>query len=370
MKKIFRVNLLILLVVFLFIACEKKEIKSEEKELTKSVFVVTPKSNNRYQKRVFSSFASSNNQIKLSFKVKGNIKSLKIKIGDEVKKGQIIASVDDEPYILRVSQINYALSEAKASLKNAKKAYERVKKLYINQNASASDMDSTRALFEASSAKVKNISKELEYAKLQLSYTKLYAPIDGIIAQKFINKDENIDAGTPIVLISDILVDEVKAQIPESFINKIKKNSSVKVLFNSISSQIFEAKISEISKFTLKNETTYEVVAKLINSSSLIKSGMSAELYFDIEDNSIQEKFLLPSPSILNDKKGYFVYIVLNDNNRYFVKRKDIKVGDLTKEGFEVIEGLNKKDLVLKAGMSEVFENMEVVIGNKKELEK
>ena len=53
---------------------------------------------------------------------------------------------------------------------------------------------------------------------------------------------------------------------------------------------------------------------------------------------------------------------------KYFIKRKDEKVANLIKEGFEVIEGLNNNDLVLKAGMSEVFENMQVQIGNLKEL--
>ena len=60
--------------------------------------------------------------------------------------------------------------------------------------------------------------------------------------------------------------------------------------------------------------------------------------------------------------------MVQKENEKYFIKRKDVKVANLIKEGFEVIEGLNNNDLVLKAGMSEVFENMQVQIGNLKEL--
>jgi membrane fusion protein, multidrug efflux system len=368
MKRIFKINLLILSTLFLFTACEKKEEINQEEKIIKSVFVIKPKLKDENQNRVFSATASSSYQSKLSFKVQGNLNYFKVQIGDEVKKDELIAKLDNKPYELKVSQINFALSEANATLLNAKSTYERTKKLYVNQNASISDIENARAAYDASNAKVKNISKELEYAKLQLSYTKLYAPISGYISEKFVNENENVNTGTPIVLISDKLVDEVRVQVPEIFINRIKKDSSVKVVFNSVNKESFEAKISEISKFASQNEKTYLVIAKLKNSSKLIKSGMSADVYFDIHSKDVLTEYLVPSNSVLNDKQGYFVYVVVKQNNKYFIKRKDIKVADLIKDGFEVIDGLNKNDLVLKAGMSEVFENMEVTISNIKEL--
>ena len=367
MKKFLKINILVVLALC-FVACEKKDEVKVEENIVKSVFAINPILKDESQNRVFNASASSNHQIKLSFKVQGNLNNFKAQIGDEVKEGESIASLDSKPYELKVSQIKYALSEANASLQNAKSNYERTKKLYINQNASVSDIDNARAMFNASSAKVENISKELEYASLQLSYTKLYAPISGYIAAKYVNENENIALGTPIVLISDKLVDEVRVQVPDVFINKIKKDSSVKVVFSSIDSKPFEAKISEISKYASQNEKTYLVVVKLISSSNLIKAGMSADVYFDVEDKTKSSLYLVPANSVLNDKNGYFVYVLNKQDDKYFIKRKDVKVANLIKEGFEVIEGLNNNDLVLKAGMSEVFENMQVQIGNLKEL--
>ncbi|MDY0052652.1 MAG: efflux RND transporter periplasmic adaptor subunit [Aliarcobacter sp.] len=366
MKSFFKINIFVIILLF-FTACEKKENIVEE-DTIKSVFVIKPILKDENQNRVFNAVATSNHQTKLSFKVQGNLSDFKLQIGDEIKEGALIAKLDSKPYELKVSQITYSLVEARASLQNAKSTYERTKKLYINQNASVSDLDNVRATFDAINAKVKNVSKELEYAKLQLSYTKLYAPISGYIGAKYVNENENIALGIPIILISDKLVDEVQIQVPEIFINKIKKNSRVKVLFNSIASKTFEAKISEISKYALQNEKTYLVIAKLENSSKLIKSGMSADVYFDVKDETILDEYLVPASSVLNDNNGYFVYVVQKQDDKYFIKRKDVKVANLVREGFEIIEGLDKNDLVLKAGMSEVFENMEVLIGNIKEL--
>ena len=368
MIKYIKSPLILLTLTLLFSSCEKKQEVVEKKDLVKSVYVTLPKVNKDNEKRIFNATASSNNQIKLSFKVQGNLYYFKLKNGDEVKKGDLLAKLDSKPYELKVSQVKYGLSEAKAALQNAKSIYERTKKLYINQNASVSDIDNARANYNASKAKVNNVSKELEYVRLQLSYTKLYAPISGYISSKFVSQNENIAVGTPIVLISDKLVDEVTVHLPESYINKIKKEDEVKVAFTSIDNEIFEGNISEISKFISQNSKTYLVIVKLKKSSAKIKSGMSADVSFSILNQNKQQVFKVPSNSVLNDNNGYFVYILKEKENKYFIKRKDISIGKLDDEGFEVFSGLDENDLVLKAGMSHVLENMEVVIGNKKEL--
>lgn len=360
--------LLWILVVLFFSACEDVNKKQEIKDNNKTVFATNVKLKDDNQNRIFYATATTTNQIKTSFKVQGNIKKLDLKIGDEVSKNQLISKLDSKPYELKVSQVRYGLSEAKASLKNAQSNYERVKKLYINQNASTSDIDNAKAKLDASKAKVKNILQELEYAKLQESYTKLYSPIDGYISSKFAQENENVQAGMPIVLISDKLVNEVHVQVPEDFVNKLKKDDEVKVLFNSISKKTYNGKISEISKFSSQNEKLYLVIIKLLNSDEQIKIGMSGEVYFNINENMNSSVYLVPSSSVLSDGDNHFVYVLSKDENLYLIQKQEVKVGELSSAGYEITEGLNSKDLVLKAGMSEVFEGMKVELGNKKEL--
>jgi len=361
--------LLILSIAVLFTACTSEKKVEEKKESIKSVFAVNVKEKNQNQNRVFNALASSNHQTKLSFKVQGNINYFRYQMGDEVQKGKLVAKLDSKPYELKVSQANYALSEARAAAQNSKSTYERTKKLYVNQNASVSDIDNARASYNASSAKVQNIKKELEYARLQLSYTKLYAPMNGYISGKYVQENENVNVGTPIVLLSDKLVDEVKVQVPESYINKLKEKDAVKVVFASLDkNRTFSANISEVSKFASSNSKTYEVTVKLKNSSKLIKSGMSADVYFKDINTSSNNSFIVPSNSVLNDNSGYFVYVLKKDSNKYLVKRKAVEVGELNNDGYEITKGLDKKDLVLKAGMSEVYEGMKVEISNEKDL--
>lgn len=151
--------LLWILVVLFFSACEDVNKKQEIKDNYKTVFATNVKLKDDNQNRIFYATATTTNQIKTSFKVQGNIKKLDLKIGDEVSKNQLISKLDSKPYELKVSQVRYGLSEAKASLKNAQSNYERVKKLYINQNASTSDIDNAKAKLDASKAKVKTYYK-------------------------------------------------------------------------------------------------------------------------------------------------------------------------------------------------------------------
>lgn len=359
--------ILVLALAVLFNGCTKEEKIVKKDEAVKNVFISFAIPKTKDEDRVFSGIASANHQTNLSFKVQGNINYFKYQMGDEIKKGELIAKLDAKPYELKVSQINYALSEAKAGLLNAKSSYERTKKLYINQNASVSDIDKIRATYDSANAKVKNIKEELSYAKLQLSYTKLYSPMNGYISVKYVQENENISTGTPIVLISDKLVDEVKVQVPETTINKIEKDDTVNVIFASLDTKnSFNAKVSEISKFASQNSKTYTVVVKLPNSSSQLKSGMSADVYFNLSAKSKNDIFYVPSNSVLNDDAGYFVYVV----EKGFIKRKNVLVKELTSNGYEVKHGITLDDMILKAGMSEVYEGMQVKVGNLKELGK
>ena len=363
MKKIY----LFIAVLLTFSACENKETKKEQTSIVKTVFATKVKPANEDEKRVFAATATSNKKAKLSFKVKGNITHLNVKVGEFINKNQLVAKLDSNPYDIKLSQVKYALNQAKAQLQNHKNSYDRVKKLYVNQNASASDIDKAKAAYEASLANVENINKQLDYAKLQLSYTKLYAPISGYLSQKFLEENENIKAGTPIVFISDKIVDEVSVQIPQNIINKIKKNQSVKVVFNLLENKKFDAKVYEISKYSSSKSKTYQVKVKLAKPVDLIKAGMSAEVYFDFNSNK-NRVFYVPSRSVLKDNKGHFVYLLKKQSSNYSVKKQYVKVGELTSYGYEILTNLTKNSLVLKAGMSQVYEDLEVQIANKKEL--
>jgi len=337
---------------------KKDEKKNIESNVIRPVVVIKPIQKNTARSRSFNGISKADKQIKLSFKVQGSIEEFDLNIGDFVKKGEVIARLDAKPYKIQEQQSSYALIEARANLKNAKSSYERIKKLYINQNASQSELDSAKANFSAIKAKVSNAKEQLSYSKLQSSYTVLRAPKNGFVASVYVQKDENVNVGTPLILLSDKDVLDVTTQVPENFINSISQGNEVEVSFDSLKGETFKARVSEVAKIASEELKTFQVVVKLKEKDSRIKSGMASTIIF--YSNAKRSDILeVPSASVLNDNKGHFVYVAVPlKDNLATIKRKDIQVGKLTSTGYEVLEGLNIDDLVLRAGMSQVFENL------------
>ncbi len=348
----------ILFLLISFTSCEDKNKEEVVEVIIRPVITINPRLKNSEINKTFNAISKAHEQINLSFKVKGNINKIDLELGDFVKKGDLLASLDSKPYYIKNKQASFSLQEAKAKLKNAKSSYNRVKKLYINQNSSQSDLDSAQALYYSIKASVSKAQQSLDFTKLQLSYTYLYAPKSGFIAAKYVQKDENVNVGTTLLLLSDENVLDVSAQIPENFINSIKENDEVLLSFDSLKNQTFKARVTEVSKIASIKVKTFEVIVKLLKINKNVKAGMAARITFFLNEkgSNILE---VPSASVLNDKNGYFVYLAIKyKDNLAKIKRVNIEVGKLSSSGFEVLKGLKKDDLVLKAGMSQVFEDM------------
>lgn len=356
-----RIILGAMVISLVFTGCfndDKKENKESETSVLRPVVVIKPIKKNSTRSRSFNAISKADKQIKLSFKVNGSIERFDLNIGDFINKGDIIAKLDAKPYKIQEQQSSYALVEAKANLKNAKSSYDRIKKLYINQNASQSELDSAKANFSAIKAKVSNAKEQLSYSKLQSSYTILTAPKNGFVASVYVQKDENVNVGTPLILLSDKDVLDVTTQVPENFINSISKGDAVNLTFDSIKDETFKAQVSEVAKIASEELKTFQVTVKLKQKDARVKSGMASTIVF-YSNTKISNVLEIPSASVLNDNKGHFVYVAVPlKDNLATIKRKDIEVGKLTSTGYEVLDGLELDDLVLRAGMSQVFENL------------
>lgn len=334
---------------------EKEQVKQEE--VLRTVRVMQAVSTSNVNIRSFSGIAKSNKEIKLSFKVQGNVIQNQLKVGDYIQKGDLVAKLDADTYVLKVQEAESVLQEGKANLRNAKNNYKRIQKLYINQNASQSELDKAKADFDLASASVERAKKQLNQAKLNLSYTKLYAPSNGYIAQKYVQSNENIAVGTAILLLSTDSNIEVEVQVPESFINKIALGSRVKVSLDSQPDKTYAAEVIKVAQVASTNQT-YPVSAKLLKKDRAIKPGMASSVEFGFGNE--ESLFLVPSHAVLQDRLGKrFVYVInAAEENKAVVHKRVVTTGHLKENSIEVLTGLVDADLVITAGMSKMSEGM------------
>ena len=393
MKKI----LIAILAVFALGACGRKEEESVQiKKKPRSVrYMVVADEGVKYN-RTFSGNIISETESKLSFRVAGTVVDKYFKLGDYVKKGQILAQLDNEDYRLSMenSLANYenslaGVAEAEAGLKsseasfvNSRNEFSRMEKLYYDDNISKSDYDAAKAdrdVTEAQLAQAKAIKNsalaslraskmQLAQDKLNLGYTKLIAPQDGFIASEETEKNETIAAGTPIYIVS--LGDTLETQtfIPENLVGNLSREQEVAVEINALPGKVYRGKVKEIGVSSTGYGNSFPLKVSLLEKDSLIKPGMSTKITFDLslkEDSQI----VVPLSAVEQDAAGNrFVYILTDmAEGVATVKKTVISLGKIYSEGVAVMEGIKTGDCIVSSGVSQITEGQVVAVSPREE---
>lgn len=359
LNRFFSVIAATLLALSFPVSCQKTEKTSEP--VIRPVRFTTVYSVGGTRRRTFSGTAHSGMESKISFKVSGTLVSLPIRVGDVVKKGQILAELDSKDFEISKQETEASLARAQAEARNAAANYERVRQLYENQNASRNDLDSARASAESAEAMVRSEKTKLEQARLQLSYTRLRSPVNGSIAAVNVETNENVQAGQTVALLLSGSEIEVEVAIPESLISEIRKGAPVAVSFDALPDREFPADVTEVGVAAVRFATTYPVTVRLHRRYPDIRPGMAAEVTFRFPSADPHKRFLVPPVALGEDRSGRFLFVVEPADPGFgVVRRRGVTVGELTSRGIEVLAGLQDGDRVVTAGIGMLADNTTV----------
>nr|WP_315083457.1 efflux RND transporter periplasmic adaptor subunit [uncultured Campylobacter sp.] len=312
--------------------------------------------------------------------VSGQIKKLYVKVGDKVQKGDMIAQIDSVTQENEIAQqkaqllIHEAnLASAKIAAANAKTQYNRELELYKRNAASKEAVENAKNSAALKEAEQKQIEAQIEQTKLQLStaetnfgYTKITAPISGTIVSMPVEEGKTVNSNqtTPtIVKIADLSKMEIKMQIAEGDISKIKIGMDVEYSILSDLDNIKKAKIYKIDPgLTTLSDGTYDKTsngsssssssdsaiyfyAKMLvdNENDFLKIGMTTENNIIVSEAN--NTSYLPTSVIKRDAKGDYV-TVLNGKEP---EQRYVKTGVSDDLNTEILSGLDEKDEVLIA---------------------
>jgi multidrug efflux system membrane fusion protein len=313
------------------------------------------------QTRTFSGVSKAGVETNLSFKVGGTINQLNVKVGDQIRAGRLIAVLDATDYNLQLDQTKAAYTQAEVQMQNGKSTYDRISKLYENGSVSVNDYEQAKAAYESAKAGLSSARKQVQLAEQRVNYTRLRAPIAGRVASINAEINENVMAGVIIITLSSGSDIEVTVGIPESFIAMVKEGGMVDVLFSSIPDLTFKGTISEVSYIVGSSSTTYPVTIKLDSPSEDIRPGMTATVTINLISESEEETILVPTVAVGEEDKENFVYVVRKiRGDTAMVHKRIVTVGELTGDGFEVLDGLEDGEMVVTAGISKLTDSLQV----------
>lgn len=355
-------KILLLTTLIVFFSCTKKiEKKPEVIRPVRSVVVYNLSAE---QERSFSGVVSTSKEAKLSFKVGGTLIKLHVTVGDKIKKGQLIAELDDKDLKLKQIELEANLKKTRSEHRNAASEYERIAALYANNNSSMSELDMARGKSETAKTKVEIAKSQYKQSTRQVRYTKLTAHIDGNISKVDVEVNENISPNTPIIYLQSQGKLEVEVDMPENFIADVKKNDSVRVEIDAIADSSFNAKVNKVGVSALYS-TIFPVTILLNKENKKLRSGMTATAIFKFsKSNKRSKNIVVPSFAVAKDQSGNFVYTLIAEKDVFKVVKTNVVVGEIQNNGIEIIEGLTDGDRVLTAGISQAYEGKKVKLIN------
>jgi len=343
---------------FVFIGCGEKE--KPKKEVLRPVKYVEISYLGGDKTRQFSGTAKTEKVINLSFRSSGIITTLDLKLGQIVKKGELLGELDNVSARLNYESSIESKNSSESQMNTAKLSLNRVRKLYEKGSASLSEYEDAKNSYRTAVASFESSKRSIAIQQDQIQFGYLYAPEDGVIASVSAEVDENVSPGEVVAVLNAGTSIEIVLGLPESVINAVEKDMEVKVTFTAITDELFDAIITEVAPAVDINTSTYPVTVMIIDSDDRIKSGMAANVEFEFVDKQFKKTAVVPASAVGEDVSGRFVLVVEGDDKNAKVIKKTIEIGELTPEGFEIISGLKVGQKVATAGLQTLLDGQAV----------
>lgn len=309
------------------------------------------------------------NSTTLVARVQGFIEGIKYNDGDTVKTGQTLFVIEQKPYQLALEQAQAGLASAEASTKQTKADYDRQKDLAAKNIASQSTLDQATASYDAAVAKQKQSQVDIEQAQLNLDYTEVKAPFDGIVTARQVSLGQLVGAGSPTTLATIV-------QLEPIYVNFYVSEADVQSIRASVRARGMTA--DELRKIPvevgLQSENGYPHKGTLDYASPTLTSATGTLLVRGILANENRallpgyfvrvrvprtkdaDALLVPDRVVGSDQAGRYVLVANKDD---VVEQRKVKLGQQVGDLRVIESGLSPDDRVVISGL------MTVVAGQK-----
>lgn len=350
MRKITKTRMLILVVLVTASLFGCKNSPKEHVAIVQPVKVFRVGDNNGSSSvKVFTGLVKESREVKIAFQIAGPLVNLNVDQGKFVKKGELIAAINERDYLVQ-------LEAANAQFENAKLQAERYTALYEKKSTSKSVYDQIQAGFKLAKA-------QKEAAENALKDTKIYAPFSGYVQAMYAENYEKVGAGQPIVSLLDLNNLEIAVSLSENDFLQYKTFSGFTGRFESFPGVDFNLKLIEIEQKP-NGDNFFRMRLKIDRQGFQVVPGMVASIKTNLETTK-SSMCKVPVESVFNKKGKSYVWIY--DEANKCVKGKTVSLKDFDSKGMINIEsGVEIGDIIVSAGVHSLIEGQKVKMLSKK----
>lgn len=279
----------------------------------------------------------------------GQLKKLHVVVGDEVKKGAVLATLDD-------NGLSQQLNQLKVQEALAKTTFERQEKLWAQNIGSELQFLQAKTQYEAQKSLTQQLSQQLEK-------TQIIAPFDGTIDAVLAEAGTVVSAGvSPVFRLVNLSNMYLKADVPESYLSEVVAGKKVMVDFPVLGLKV-ASKVRSVGRYINPGNRTFSIEVDLPKQTSQIKPNLTAQI--QINDYTSEQALLVPQSVISENAAGQqYVYTTFYDQEReQSTALKRIVVTGKTEGDFvEILEGIQAGDTVISEGARSVKDGQAISI--------
>jgi membrane fusion protein (multidrug efflux system) len=276
--------------------------------------------------------------------------------GDFVKKGDVLALLDDTEIIISYRQAQIQLEQAKLTLKDEETNYQRSEELKKTEMISEQDIQLSQATYNKAKLDLQTKLENFKDLELQLSYTKIKSPVEGYVTERLMEVGSRVNANQHIYTVEDFSPLLVRVYVPTADIVNLKTEMEAQVVTDVLKGMVFEGRVKLINPRIDVQSGTIKVTIEVFDSTRKLKPGMFVETRIVVSNKP--DALVVPRKSIVYEQNQPYVFVFNFQGMQ--VSKRSIKTGISEGDNIEVAEGLQEGDRIVTVGVEGLKDKMPV----------
>ncbi len=294
----------------------------------------------------------------LSFRVTGKVLVRHVDVGDRVRKGQVLARLDQNDYRLAVEDLQAQLASAVANRDFLRDDVARYRELLTQTVVSPPEFDRHQTAYTTARERAAALEAQLGHALNQLSYTRLSADRDGVVTALEVERGQVVSAGQAVVKLAQLDEKEIHFDVPEHRLAELTRRQAVKITLWTDRERRLNGQIREIASAADPSSRTYRVKAALLEHHDTAQLGMTATVW--VSSNTSSDMTVPLSAVFTPQNQPGQPHVWLVDEQTGTVRSVPVEVGEPLNGEQVAVSGLTSGQLLVSAGVQRLAEGQAV----------
>lgn len=292
----------------------------------------------------------------------GVVRALYVKKGDHVRKGQVVAKLDDAIARQQVAAATQQTGVVRAQLGLAKTALQRQQNLWSNNIGTEMQVVKAKADVDALTSQLSAAEAQVGLAKEQQNFSNVVADISGVVDQVNVRVGETftgMSASGPQISIVNTAVLKLLVNVPEAYLDRVMTGTPLVVTLPEANNRKINTTVSVVSKLIDPSSRTFYVEATVPTDPD-IRANQIAKV--QIQDYSRPNAITIPVNTLQTDQQGKYVLVAITENKKTVARKKRVNIGQLYGDRLEIKAGLAEGDQLITNGFESLYEGQVISI--------